>query len=66
MTSSTGTCTVTYNQAGNGTYAAAPQVTSSTTATKASQTITVTTPAPAALDGDVFTVAATSSPVMRW
>lgn len=32
MTSDTGTCTVNYNQAGNGTYSAAPQVSSNTAA----------------------------------
>jgi hypothetical protein len=33
MTSDTGICTVHYNQAGNGTYGTAPEVTSDTTAT---------------------------------
>ncbi|MEZ5493858.1 MAG: hypothetical protein R3E61_04545 [Pseudomonadales bacterium] len=43
-------------------YDAAPEVTDTSTRPKASQTITVTTPAPAsAANGDVFTVAATSS-----
>ena len=36
MTSGTGTCTVNYNQAGNANYNAAPQVTESTSAGKAS------------------------------
>jgi len=40
MTSGTGTCTVHYNQAGDTNYAAASQVTETTTATLASQTIT--------------------------
>ncbi|MGZ5508842.1 MAG: MBG domain-containing protein, partial [Limisphaerales bacterium] len=40
MTSGTGTCTVKYDQAGNGNYNAAPQVTKSVTAQKANQTIT--------------------------
>jgi hypothetical protein len=35
MTSGTGTCTVKYDQSGNGTYSAAPQVTESVTAVKA-------------------------------
>jgi len=65
MTAATGTCTVTYTQAGNSTYAAAPTVTSMTTATPATlsgQTITVTTAAPAsAADGSTFPVAATAS-----
>jgi hypothetical protein len=61
MTSATTACTVSYNQAGNANYNAAPQVTSSTTATKASQVITVTTPAPAtAAFNSQFTVAATA------
>ena len=47
MTSGTGTCTVKYDQAGNANYNAAPQVTETVNAVKASQTITVTTPAPA-------------------
>src|SRR4029079_1229596 len=46
MTSAAGTCSVKYDQAGNGSYNAAPGVTESVIATKASQTITVTTPAP--------------------
>src|SRR5439155_1620036 len=40
MTSGTGTCTVTFNQAGNAGYSIAPQVTETTTAQQASQTIT--------------------------
>ena len=60
MTSSTGTCTVTYDQAGNGNYNAAPQQSDSVTAQKADQTIHVGTPAPAsAVYGTGFTVAAT-------
>ncbi len=42
MTSGTGTCTVNYNQAGNSSYTAAPQVSSSTIAQKANATINVT------------------------
>ena len=44
MTGGTGTCTVTFNQAGNASYNAAPQVTETTTAQKAAQAITVTQP----------------------
>ena len=46
MTSAGGTCTVKYDQAGDATYNAAPEVTETVTATKASQSITVTTHAP--------------------
>src|SRR5207249_3879187 len=60
MTSGTGTCTVKYDQAGNGNYNAAPQVTESVTAQKADQAITITTHAPAnAVYNAQFTVAAT-------
>src|SRR5208337_3010150 len=60
MTSSTGTCSVIANQAGNSNYAAAPKVTESVTATLAAQTITFTTRAPAsAAYKTSFTVAAT-------
>jgi hypothetical protein len=59
MTSAAGTCSVKYDQAGNGSYNAAPGVTESVTATKAGQTITVTTPAPSsAVFGSQFTVGA--------
>ena len=46
MTSGTGTCTVTYDQAGDTNYNAAPQKTEAVTAQKADQTIDVTTSAP--------------------
>jgi hypothetical protein len=60
MTAGTGTCAAMYDQAGNGTYNAAPEVTETVSATKAAQSITVTTHAPAtALSGSTFTVAAT-------
>lgn len=60
MDSGTGTCSVSYNQAGDANYNAAAQVTIATIAQKASQTITVTTSAPAtAAFGSSFTVAAT-------
>jgi hypothetical protein len=62
MTSGTGKCTVIVDQAGNANYAAAPEVTASLFAVKASQIITVTEPAPAsAPKGTVFTVAAVSN-----
>ena len=60
MTSGTGSCSVIANQAGNGNYSAAPQVTQTTTASLATQAITFTNnaPATAAYNGS-FTVAAT-------
>src|ERR1017187_1366199 len=62
MTSGTGTCSAIANQPGNGNYAAAPQVTQTTKATLASQTITFTTSAPASAPyNSSFTVAATAS-----
>ncbi|HEY2353372.1 MAG TPA: protease pro-enzyme activation domain-containing protein [Gaiellaceae bacterium] len=61
MTSGTTTCTVTYDQPGNGNYNAAAQKTDTVTAQKADQTITIGTHAPAsAVYGTGFTVAATS------
>src|SRR6185369_5275081 len=61
MTSGTGTCTVTFDQAGNGNYNPAPQVTETVTAQKASQTITVTTHAPStAAYNSSFDVVATA------
>jgi hypothetical protein len=60
MTSGTGTCTVKFDQAGNGDYNPAPQVVETTTAQKANQAINVTQHAPAsAVFGGGFTVAAT-------
>jgi hypothetical protein len=61
MTSNSGTCTVTYDQAGTADYSAAPELSESVNATgNASQTITVTTHAPSsAVYGTGFTVAAT-------
>ncbi len=62
MTSGTTACVLTYSQAGDSNYAAAANVKSSTTATKLSQSITVTQAAPAsAAYGSSFSVAATSS-----
>src|SRR3954470_3289149 len=60
MTSGSGTCSVKFDQAGNGNYNAAPQVTESTTAQKAAQAINVTTHAPSsAVYNTGFSVAAT-------
>lgn len=59
MTSGSGTCTVSYNQAGDGNYLAAPQLSGTTSALKGAQTITVTTAAPStAAYATSFTVAA--------
>jgi len=61
MTSSDTACVVHYNQAGDGNFAAATEVTSSTTAQKAGQSITETTSAPAtAAYHATFGVAATA------
>src|SRR5262249_56724980 len=60
ITSGSGTCTIQYDQPGNANYNPAPQVTESVTAHKASQSITVTTHAPASAEyGLSFGVAAT-------
>ncbi len=66
MASSTGTCTVIANQAGNGNYLAAPPATASVTATKATQTIVFTYVPSSATYNSNFTVTATSgaSPVV--
>jgi hypothetical protein len=62
MTGGTGTCTVNYNQSGDGNYSSAPQVTESVIAHQGVQTITVNTHAPAsATNNGSFTVAATAS-----
>jgi len=62
MTSGTGTCSVIANQAGNGNYSVAPQVTQTTNATPAAQTITFTTNAPTSAGyNSQFTVVATAS-----
>ncbi|GFO56428.1 hypothetical protein GMSM_34350 [Geomonas sp. Red276] len=61
MTSGTTPCTVRYDQPGSSNYAAASPVFSTTVATKAAQSITVTTPAPSSGTAGVsFTVAATA------
>ncbi len=59
MSSGTGTCTVTYGQAGDGQYAAAPEVTETVSAAKADQAIVITLHAPfSATYGTGFSVAA--------
>jgi hypothetical protein len=59
ITSGSGTCSVKYDQPGNGSFNAAPQITENVTANKAAQSISVTTHAPAsATYGSSFTVAA--------
>lgn len=60
MTSGTGTCTVNYNQAGDANYNAAPEVTDSTTAQKADQTITFGALADKTYGDADFDVSATS------
>ena len=52
MTSGTGTCTVRFDQAGDATYAAAPQVVETVTATKADQDIAQFVQPPKATYGD--------------
>ena len=62
MTSGTTDCIVEYDQAGNDNYEAAPQLTETVNAQKASQSITITTPAPGSkVFGQGFTIAATAS-----
>jgi tetratricopeptide (TPR) repeat protein len=62
VTEASGTCKVIYEQAGNGNYRAAPQVTETVTAAKADQSISVTAPAPSvAVFRSAFTVAATDA-----
>ncbi|MGE3858332.1 MAG: YDG domain-containing protein [Dehalococcoidia bacterium] len=62
MTSGTTSCTVHYNQPGDAVYPAATELTSSTTAQKAAQTITPTAAAPAsAAYSTTFTVTAGAS-----
>jgi large repetitive protein len=61
MTSGTGTCTVKYDQAGNGNFNAAPQVTESVTAQKANQTITFGALANKTFGNPDFSVSATAS-----
>jgi hypothetical protein len=58
-----GTCTIDANQAGNGTYAAAPQVQQSFTIARGSQTITFTStpPDPVGANSPPYTVTATAT-----
>jgi hypothetical protein len=58
-----GTCTVNANQAGNGSYAPAPQVQQAFSVTRIAQTISFTSSAPsgAVVGGPTYTVAATAS-----
>ena len=66
MTSGTTACAIQFNQAGNASFSAAPEVPRSVPATKATQTITVNPHAPAtAANGSNFNVAATSSSTRR-
>ena len=59
MTSSTGTCSVNYDQAGSPAFNAAPQVVEAVSAQKANQTIAVSSHAPSsAVFGSSFSVAA--------
>jgi hypothetical protein len=62
MTSGTTNCTVKYDQAGNDDYEAAPQLTETVNAQKASQSISIITPAPGSrVFGQSFTIGATAS-----
>ena len=62
MNSGTGTCTIDANQSGNTNYGTAPQVQTSATATKATPTVTWSTPPPAsAVYNSQFTVVATTN-----
>ena len=61
MTSGTGTCTVRYDQSGDGNYNAAPQVTESVTAQKANQSITFGALSSKAVGDPDFGVSATAS-----
>lgn len=61
MTSGTGTCSITFDQAGDATYNAAPQVTRSVTAQKASQTITFAPLSNKTYGDPPFTVSASAS-----
>jgi Abnormal spindle-like microcephaly-assoc'd, ASPM-SPD-2-Hydin/NHL repeat len=61
MSAATGTCTVTYTQAGNSTYAAAPAVTSTTTAVNPIPTINSLSPSSATAGSAAFTLTVTGS-----
>jgi hypothetical protein len=61
MTSGTGTCTVSFDQAGDDRYNAAPQVTENVSATKLGQSITFATPANRTYGAPDFNPGATAS-----
>ena len=61
MNSSTGTCTVTANQAGNTNYLAAPKLTETTAAAKGAPVVTFTGAPSTALYLSTFTVASTTN-----
>ncbi|MEI7759207.1 MAG: hypothetical protein WCJ67_00385 [Thermoleophilia bacterium] len=62
MTSASNNCKVFYNRAANSNYTAAPQKSSTTTATKAAQVITLTTPIPTSVvKGASFPATATAN-----
>ena len=66
ITSGSGTCSTIFNQAGNGSYSAAPTVTETTNATLASQAIIVNTPPPAsAAYGSNFLVQAQANSALN-
>ena len=60
MESGTGVCTVHYNQPGDATYDAAPEVTSTTTANKVNPSVTFTGAPASAAFGDIFAVASST------
>ena len=62
MNSGSGSCLVSFSQAGNSNYSAAATINETTNATKASQVITVTVaPPPTATKGSIFTIGANAS-----
>jgi 6-phosphogluconolactonase (cycloisomerase 2 family) len=61
MTAGTGTCTLTASQAGNASYAPAPNVVNTLTAQLATPTITFTGVPPTAIFGSQFTISATTN-----
>jgi FG-GAP repeat len=75
MTSGTGNCTINFNQAGNASYDPAPTITQTTTAQKATPTISISNIPTGAVNGGNFTptfaytgdgtISLTSSPMSR-
>src|SRR5207248_824865 len=61
ITSGTGTCTVSYDAAGNESYSAAPQVTETVTAQKADQSITFEAPEQKTYGDTDFAISASAS-----